>query len=168
MKQKAALLAAALRSSDQVKQFPHGKGKLRKVYLYATTSVPIAETGQWRNECPHHKGASKGSKKFSRPSTERYQPEPTVQNLFSLAGAESDQERPGSLILGPWEPRVTMKLWGQSMTFMVDTRAEHCGNHTCGSPHRPNSNCCWDHRENSSLLILQGPFMSGRGPSGDS
>ena len=88
MKQKAALLAAALRSSDQVKQFPHGKGKLRKVYLYATTSVPIAETGQWRNECPHHKGASKGSKKFSQPNKERYQPEQAVRNLVSLAGAD--------------------------------------------------------------------------------
>ena len=117
MKQKAALLAAALRSSDQVKQFPHGKGKLRKVYLYATTSVPIAETGQWRNEGPHRRGASKGSKKFSRPSTERHQPEPTVQNLFSLAGAESDQERPGSLILGPWEPRFHNEIMGPINDF---------------------------------------------------
>ena len=43
MNQKAALLAVALRRSDQVKQFPHGKGKLRRDYLYATTSVPIAK-----------------------------------------------------------------------------------------------------------------------------
>ena len=54
-----------------------------------------------------------------------------------------------------------MKLGGQSVTFMVDTRAEHCGDHTCGSPHRPKSNYCWDHREHSSLLILQGSCQVG-------
>ena len=169
MKQKAALLAAALRRSDQVKQtVPSWKGETKRPPLCHDQCAYCKETGHWRNECPHSRGTSKGSKKFSRPSTERYQPEPTVQNLFGLTGAESDQGRPGCLILGPREPTVTMKLGGQSVTFMVDTRAEHCGDHTCGSPHRPNSNYCWDHREHSSLLILQGPFVSGRGPSGDS
>ena len=31
---------------------------------------------------------SKGLKKFSQPNKERYQPEPAVQNLISLAGAD--------------------------------------------------------------------------------
>ena len=39
-----------------------------------------------------------------------------------------------------------------------------CGNHTCGSPHRQNSNYCWGHRGHGSPLILQGPFTSARGP----
>ena len=49
----------------------------------------------------------------------------TVQNFINLARAESDQGRQGFLILGPWEPTVTMKVGGQSTAFMVDTGAEH-------------------------------------------
>ena len=110
MKQKAALLAA------ETKKRPP---------LCHDQCAHCKETRHWRNECPHCRGISKGSKKFSRPSTERYQPEPTVQNLFGLAGTESDKERPGLLILGPREPTVSMKVRGQSLTFMVDTRTEH-------------------------------------------
>ena len=83
------------------------------------------ETGHLRNECPHCRRTAKGSKKFSGPNKERYQCELAIQSLISLAGAESDQGRPGSLIMGPREPTVTMKAGGQSMTFMVDTTAEH-------------------------------------------
>ena len=50
---------------------------------------------------------------------------PVVQNLIGLDGAEPDEWRPGSLILGPREPTVRMKVGGQSMTFMVDTGTEH-------------------------------------------
>ena len=46
------------------------------------------ETGHWRNERPHRRGISKGSKKFSQPNKERYQPEQAVRNLVSLAGAD--------------------------------------------------------------------------------
>ena len=49
---------------------------------------PLQMTGHWRNECTRRRGTSKGSKKFSHP-TERHQPEPLVQNLIGLAGAES-------------------------------------------------------------------------------
>ena len=52
-----------------------------------------------------------------------------------------------------------IKVGGQSMTFMVDTEAEHSINHICGCLHRPNSNCCWGHRGHGSPLILQGPFI---------
>ena len=52
-----------------------------------------------------------------------------------------------------------IKVGGQSMTFMVDTEAEHSINHICGCLHRPNSNCCWGHRRHGSPLILQGPFI---------
>ena len=83
------------------------------------------EIGHWRNACPHRRGISKGSKKFSQPNKERYQPEPAIQNLISLDGAESDKGTLGYLILSPREPTVTMKVGGQSMTFMVDTGAEH-------------------------------------------
>ena len=83
------------------------------------------ETGHLRNECPHRRRTVKGSKKFSGPNKERYQCELAIQSLISLAGVESDQGRPGSLIMGPREPTVTMKAGGQSMTFMVDTTAEH-------------------------------------------
>ena len=111
------------------------------------------ETGHWKNECPHRRGTSKGWKKFTQSNKERY------QNLTGLARAESDYGRLGSLILGPWEPTVMIKVGGQSMTFMVDTEAEHSINHICGCLHRPNSNCCWGHRGHGSPLILQGPFI---------
>ena len=90
MKQKAALLAAALRSSDPVKQtVPSWKGETKKrSSLSYDQCAHCKETGHWRNECPHHRGTSKGSKKFSQPNTERYQPEQAVQNLISLAGAD--------------------------------------------------------------------------------
>ena len=45
------------------------------------------------------------------------------------------------------------------------------GNHrvvTCGSLHRLNSSYCWGHRGYGSPLILQGPFVSARGPAHDS
>ena len=42
------------------------------------------------------------------------------------------------------------------------------GNHTCGSPHRLDSYYLGGHRGHGSPLILKGPFVSVRGPSGDS
>ena len=38
---------------------------------------------------------------------------------------QTDWGRLGSLILGPWEPAVMMKVGNQSMTFVVDVGAEH-------------------------------------------
>ena len=118
MKQKAALLAAALRSSDQVKQtVPSWKGETKKrLPLCHDQCTYCKETRHWSNECPHHRGTSKGLKKFSQPNKERYQPEPAIQNIIGLARAESDWGRLGSLILGPREKK--------SMTFMA-TGAEH-------------------------------------------
>ena len=90
VKQKAARLAAALRSSDPVEQTApswKGKAKKRPPPRY-DQCAHCKETGHRRNECPHHRGTSKGSKKFSQPNKERYQPEQAVRNLVSLAGAD--------------------------------------------------------------------------------
>ena len=69
-KQKAALLAAALRSSDPVKQtIPSWKGETKKRssprYDQCTH---CKEIGHWRNECPHLRWTSGGSKKFNLPN----------------------------------------------------------------------------------------------------
>ena len=103
VKQKAARLAAALRSSDPVEQtVPSWEGKAKKrPPLRYDQCARCKETGHWRNECPHRRGTSKGSKKFSQPNKERYQPEQAVQNLISLAGAD----RLGKTGLpDPWPP----------------------------------------------------------------
>ena len=92
MKHKASLLASALRSSDQVKQTVRSwKGETQKrPPLCHDQCVYCKETGLWRNECPHRRETSKGLKKFSRPNKERYQSGLDIQNLISLARAESD------------------------------------------------------------------------------
>jgi hypothetical protein len=54
-----------------------------------------------------------------------WQPKPEVQDLIGLAEAELDWGRLGSLLLGPQEPMVNIKMGGQTMLFMVDTGAEH-------------------------------------------
>ena len=66
----AALLAAALRSSDPVKSTVcswKGETKKRPPLRY-DQCAHCKETRPWGNECPHHRGTSKGSKKFSQPN----------------------------------------------------------------------------------------------------
>ena len=62
MKQKAALLAAALRSSDQVKQtVPSWKGETKKrLPLCHDQCTYCKETRHWRNEFPITEGHLKG------------------------------------------------------------------------------------------------------------
>ena len=94
LKQKAALLAAALRSSDQVKlTVPSWKGEIKKrPQLCHHQCTYCIETKHWRNECLHYRWTSKGLKKFSQPNNnkKRYQLQSAIQNLISLVGAESD------------------------------------------------------------------------------
>ena len=102
MKQKAALLAAALRSSDPEEQTVSswkGDTKQRPPLRY-DQCAHCKETGPWRNECPHRRGTSKGSKKFSPSNNERYQPEPAVQNLIGQSRIRLGETRlpdPGPL-----------------------------------------------------------------------
>ena len=58
MKQKAARLAAALRSSDPVKQtVPSWKGETKKrPPLRYSKCTHCKETRHWRNECPITEG----------------------------------------------------------------------------------------------------------------
>ena len=58
VKQKAARLAAALRSSDPVEQtVPSWEGKAKKrPPLRYDQCARCKETGHWRNECPHLHG----------------------------------------------------------------------------------------------------------------
>ena len=62
MKQKAARLAAALRSSDPVKQtVPSWKGETKKrPPLRYSKCTHCKETRHWRNECPIAEGHLKG------------------------------------------------------------------------------------------------------------
>ena len=41
-----------------------------------------------------------------------------ITEIIGLARADSDQGRPGSLLLGPQEPTVKMVIGDQPMTFM--------------------------------------------------
>ena len=70
MKQKAAQLAATLRSSVQGNRLvPSWKGKLRKDHHYATTSVPIAkrlDTGKM--SAPIAEGHLKGGRSSLNPT----------------------------------------------------------------------------------------------------
>lgn len=63
---------------------------------------------------------------------------------------------------------VTMKVGGQSMTFMVDPGAKHSVITTPVVPLTGQTATIVGVRGHGSLLILQGPFMSARGQSGDS
>ena len=126
VKQKAARLAAALRSSDPVEQtVPSWEEKAKKrPPLRYDQCARCKETGHWRNECPHRRGTSKGSKKFSQPNKERYQPEQAVQNLISLAGADR-LGKTGLPDPGPLGAHGHDESRSQSMTFIVDVGAEH-------------------------------------------
>ena len=83
LKNKATLLAAALKETDAAKtgrpQPPKG-GKPR-AHLARDQCAYCKEKGHWKNECLNWKGPSKPS---------RYREEPRGKNLVGLAGVESD------------------------------------------------------------------------------
>ena len=86
------LLAAALGNPGPVKQtVPPWKGEVKeRPLLYLDQSTYCKETGHWKNECSHHRRMCEWSKKFNQLNKRKHQPEPVVQNLISLVGAESD------------------------------------------------------------------------------
>ena len=168
MKQKSALPAAALRSSDPGdRPFPRGKGKVSRDH-HTTTSAPIAERPDWRNECRHHRGTSAGSKKFSHPAKKGT----SLSWLSKTLSPGQSRIRLGKTRLpDPASPGAHGhdESRGPINDLCGGYRSRTLrGNHACGSPHRLNSSYCWGPRGRGSLLILQGLFVSARGPSGDS
>ena len=84
-------------------------------------SVGLLQRDQALEESRKETGAPPG--KGTSPSGGKYRPKPAVHDhLIGLARADSDKGRPGSLLLGPWEPMVKMVIGDQPMTFMGHRR----------------------------------------------
>ena len=125
------------------------------------TSAPIAkrpDTGGM--SAPIAEGHLKGWRSSVNPTkkgTNLSRPSKTL-----LAWPEQNQTRED---WASWSlaPGSTWSRWKQGANQWLLWSWTLHGNHTWGSPHRPNSNYCRDHMGHGTLLILQGLFVSARG-----
>jgi hypothetical protein len=145
MKRKVDLLAAALADSQM------GPGQLIQA---ETEAIPEdydkcpQDAPAWA-KAPQTRGRTRLLKENTSPSTG----EKTV-SLAGLEGYEEDQDKLGSILLGPQAPMVHMKIGGSPVDLMVDTvqSIQLCS----GSSFQQAYNYYWGYRGPGPPLLLSG------------
>jgi hypothetical protein len=103
-----------------------GEINVSTVVRKGTGKMNVANGSGTPKRLPRPRGRSQVVKgKYQ--STHRFV-SPWEENIVSLAGLtgyEEDWDRPGSILLGPEEPMVQMKIGCHPTDFMVDTGTEH-------------------------------------------